>query len=142
MRIWGSGRVFFPAMLLPVYYRTCANGGYYHWHNLLLLSRNQRKITCIHHFHSLSVLQDVVRWVSITFPLSFYALETVLIPLFQRGGERTSYFIEFSVRNCSTQHFPRHPPVSVTHRHLGSAHHLKGLLTHMFTDQHSHRPRT
>ncbi|EDL78065.1 rCG36507, isoform CRA_a [Rattus norvegicus] len=28
-----------------------------------------------------------------------------------RGGERTSYFIEFSVRNCSTQHFPRHPPV-------------------------------
>ncbi|XP_052014589.1 histidine-rich glycoprotein [Apodemus sylvaticus] len=28
-----------------------------------------------------------------------------------RGGERTNYYVDFSVRNCSTQHFPRHPPV-------------------------------
>ncbi|XP_034371499.1 histidine-rich glycoprotein [Arvicanthis niloticus] len=28
-----------------------------------------------------------------------------------RGGERTNYYVEFSVRNCSTQHFPRYPPV-------------------------------
>ncbi|XP_055481128.1 histidine-rich glycoprotein [Psammomys obesus] len=29
-----------------------------------------------------------------------------------RGGERTNYYVEFSARNCSTQHFPRYPPVS------------------------------
>ncbi|XP_059133639.1 histidine-rich glycoprotein [Peromyscus eremicus] len=28
-----------------------------------------------------------------------------------RGGERTNYYVDFSMRNCSTQHFPRHPPV-------------------------------
>ncbi|XP_051006727.1 histidine-rich glycoprotein [Acomys russatus] len=28
-----------------------------------------------------------------------------------RGGERTNYYVEFSVRNCSTQHSPRYPPV-------------------------------
>ncbi|XP_048659997.1 histidine-rich glycoprotein isoform X2 [Marmota marmota marmota] len=28
-----------------------------------------------------------------------------------RGGERTKYYLDFSVRNCSTQHFPRPPKV-------------------------------
>ncbi|KAL1787317.1 kininogen-1 isoform X2 [Sigmodon hispidus] len=28
-----------------------------------------------------------------------------------RGGDRTNYYLDFSVRNCSTQHFPRYPPV-------------------------------
>ncbi|ERE75403.1 histidine-rich glycoprotein [Cricetulus griseus] len=28
-----------------------------------------------------------------------------------RGGKRTNYYLDFSMRNCSTQHFPRHPPV-------------------------------
>ncbi|GAB1300144.1 Histidine-rich glycoprotein [Apodemus speciosus] len=28
-----------------------------------------------------------------------------------RGGERTNYYVDFSVRNCSAQHFPRYPPV-------------------------------
>ncbi|CAH6792199.1 histidine-rich glycoprotein [Phodopus roborovskii] len=28
-----------------------------------------------------------------------------------RGGERSNYYLDFSMRNCSTQHFPRYPPV-------------------------------
>uniref|UniRef100_A0A8D2CQ69 Histidine-rich glycoprotein n=1 Tax=Sciurus vulgaris TaxID=55149 RepID=A0A8D2CQ69_SCIVU len=28
-----------------------------------------------------------------------------------KGGERTKYYLDFSVRNCSTQHFPRHPKI-------------------------------
>ncbi|XP_012497920.1 PREDICTED: histidine-rich glycoprotein isoform X2 [Propithecus coquereli] len=28
-----------------------------------------------------------------------------------RGGERTNYYVEFSVRNCSRHHFPRHHKV-------------------------------
>ncbi|XP_049631680.1 histidine-rich glycoprotein [Suncus etruscus] len=28
-----------------------------------------------------------------------------------RGGERTNYYFDFSVRNCSAYHFPRHPNV-------------------------------
>ncbi|XP_038201408.2 histidine-rich glycoprotein-like isoform X2 [Arvicola amphibius] len=28
-----------------------------------------------------------------------------------RGGERTNYYVDFSMRNCSTQHFHRRPPV-------------------------------
>nr|XP_048309818.1 histidine-rich glycoprotein isoform X1 [Myodes glareolus] len=27
------------------------------------------------------------------------------------GGERTNYYVDFSMRNCSTQHFHRRPPV-------------------------------
>ncbi|XP_012662382.1 histidine-rich glycoprotein [Otolemur garnettii] len=29
----------------------------------------------------------------------------------ERGGERTNYYVEFSVRNCSRHHFHRHPKV-------------------------------
>ncbi|XP_050002601.1 histidine-rich glycoprotein-like [Alexandromys fortis] len=28
-----------------------------------------------------------------------------------RGGERTNYYVNFSMRNCSTQYFHRRPPV-------------------------------
>ncbi|CAO2631398.1 Histidine-rich glycoprotein [Lemmus lemmus] len=28
-----------------------------------------------------------------------------------RGGERTNYYVDFSIRNCSTQHFHGRPPV-------------------------------